>query len=198
MSDEQNDADVAPDKYPTPETLGEAMDLVELDLEEMEEVLAEAHKALWSNEPQHERRLEFAFRAFSHGADSYNHAGERWMQYHCELTGMRAALPRHAPTPQVLIFDKDPHGGWTLMETLKVHPDFLKDRGRLYEMLVAELETRVRDGIYQARKALDALRFLSETDEVEGLPSEGVSFPRDEGYEALGNRRPVAPEDEDE
>ena len=51
---------------------------------------------------------------------------------------------------------------------------------------------------FQARKGLDALHFLTDTGELPGVPREGATYPRAEGYEALGNCRPVPLEDDED
>ena len=51
---------------------------------------------------------------------------------------------------------------------------------------------------FQARKGLDVPRFLTDTGELPGVPREGATYPQAEGYEALGNRRPVPLEDDED
>jgi hypothetical protein len=51
---------------------------------------------------------------------------------------------------------------------------------------------------FQACKGLDALHFLTDTGELPGVPREGATYSRAEGYEALGNCRPVPLEDDED
>jgi hypothetical protein len=196
MSDEQQSDDVA--------SLTEALDLVEFDLDEVEEALDGAHQAVWGDEDLQQRRLKFTFRTATYSkrwpeVSKYKRKTGDWMQYRCDLTGMDVAVPHRAAIPQVLLCEKSLHDGWTLVETYKVHPDLLKDRGRLFEMLVSKFKDQVHVGFYQARKGLDALRFLTGADELPGVPPEGASYPREEGYEAVGKHRPIEPDgDEDD
>jgi hypothetical protein len=118
-----------------------------------------------------------------------------WMQYSCALTSMDVAVREGAPIPVVAIYEELPDREDSLYKCWKIHPDFLKDKGFLFEMLTARLEEEVFAGVYQARQALLMIDFLSGRDDIPGRPTEGVSYPRGEGYEPLG-RRPVETEDE--
>jgi hypothetical protein len=200
------ESNVADDERDFPTTPAEATEHLDFETEPLEDRLNAAEEILYDhyedeNICNSDRRLELTFRAYNpinanNGVSCYRQmpSGE-WMQYSCELTGTDVAVREGAPIPVMALYETNQEGKWSLMECYKIHPDFLKDRGRLLEMLVSKLQEDVFSGVYQAQKGLDGLRFLSQLDELPGVPTEGVSYPRGEGYEPLGFR-PVEPDEE--
>lgn len=198
------ESNVADDERDLPATPAEATELLNFEAEPLEDRLNAAGEILYDhydgeNTSAGDRRLELTFRVYN-PINAHNEVARysqmpsgEWMQYNCELTGMSVAVRKGAPIPVVALYETVRSGDWSLVECYKIHPDFLKDRGRLLEMLVSKLEDDVFSGVYQAQKGLDGLRFLSQLDELPGVPTEGVSYPRGEGYEPLG-RRPIEPD----
>ena len=183
-------------------SLSKALGQVDFDFREVQEALNGAHRAVEGKEYEDERRLEFAFRSERHDlrfseVDPYNMRSGDWMQYQCALTGMPVALPNGSPVPQILVWGPGVQGE-TLVEAIMIHPDFLSDQGQFYKMLVSYFKTEVFGGLYRSCKGFSALQFLGEEGQLPGTPTEGVSYPRGQGYEALGNSRPVPQEDDEE
>jgi len=184
------------DEASWPDTPAEALKDLDFQAEDLEAHLDGAHEELYSHvEGENlgaDRRLELTFRTYTPADDGvydYNmRDGGEWMQYPCALTGMDVAVRLGAPVPVVAIYEATRDGSDSVIRCLKIHPDLLKDRRRLFEMLVWELEEAIHAGIYEARLAHSLLGYLSGRDDVPGRPTEGVTYPRDQGYKPLGNR----------
>lgn len=190
------ESNVEPEDRRTFNSPAEAAALVDFGLEDLREQLDKAHRIIYDEDSSRGRRLEMTFRTVDparyesvHRYTDHDWSGE-WMQYQCDFTNMWAAVRRGAPIPQVLLFE-DSQAGEGLLETYLVHPDFLEDRSAFFEMLSSRFQQIVQASLYDAIQALDVLRYLSDLDELPGLPTEGVSYPQGRGYEALGKHRPV-------
>jgi len=194
MSDEQSTTRVA--------SLEDALGRIDFDLCKLNELLEDAHELRYGERNDAEHRVELTFRVKDpshHRVDHYNLKDGEWMQYECSLTGMWAVVPMGSPVPIFLLWDRiSADHDWGLVEDYLIHPDFLADHGKLRSVIVSALHDEIKSGLFTAKKALGALRALDEEDDVPGLATEGVSYPNQKGYEALGNRRPVPPEDSQE
>lgn len=192
-----------------PDALDEALQLLNLDRQRLEDHLDDAHAALhddhhddhYDNDDHHDRRsdstgisrLELTFRVYSPVYDENvarycQMQTGTWMQYACDLTGMWVAVREGAPIPVVVLYGTTTEGDEALLECYKIHPDYLQDRKRLYRAIVEQLESGVRSGVRQAYRAFDSLRFLTGLDDLPGRPAEGACYPAGRGYEPLGDR----------
>jgi len=183
-------------------SLSKALGQMDFDFREVQEALNGAYRAVEGREHEVERRFEFAFRSERHDlrfskVDPYNMMSGDWMQCQCALTGMAVALPNGSPVPQILVWESTERGE-NLAEAIMIHPDFLSDRGQFHQVLVSYFKTEVSTNLYRTCKAFAALQFLGEEGQLPGTPTEGVSYPRGQGYEALGNSRPVPQEDDED
>jgi hypothetical protein len=181
-----------------PTTPAEAVEDLGLKITELITVVNDGHELLWDEQSTRSRRIEFAFRVPSDREvepyHDHNLNGD-WVRYSCDLTGIGAAARLGAPVPQILLYE-DSLSGESLLKTYLLHPDFLRDRGFLIKMVAAKMEEEIEGAFYDAMRALRVLQSLSDKERLDGLPSEGVSYPQGRGYLALGKRRPVEELDE--
>lgn len=172
--------------------------LVEYDLDELDDAL-QAVEEIVRGEEGTSFGVEFAFRVITPTDDNevydyYQLEKGEGIQYDCDLTGSWVALPFGAPIPTLLVYTAEEDGVWN---EYKIHPDFLKDKSRLLTPLVQELRLELDNALFELRRVLSMLQFLSDNDEIPNLPPEGVSYPQGEGYVALSDDRPVPPEGEE-
>jgi hypothetical protein len=117
-----------------------------------------------------------------------------WLLYRCELSQHKFAVPKNAPVP-VLVMEKpkgDGNGTWSRRKI--IHPDLLHDRHQLLRELFEDIDSEIRELLYDLCEAFNLVQALSEADEI---PSAGASeaYPRCQdgrrGYEAVGRSRPM-------
>jgi len=167
----------------SPNSLAEALDLVEFDISEVLTALSEAELAVYDELYSADYRLVFTFRVHPNKQENYPKRSG-WVEMRCDLTGMSFAVPKLAPVPQLLLFREE-----ALEEVFVVHPDFLNDRSDLSQMIVSKIEEDLISALYEARRAAAFLDEFSTYDDLPGLPAEdSVSYPTDQGWEAIGNR----------
>jgi hypothetical protein len=178
------------EEFPTFDSLAEALALVDFDITEVLGNLLEAEWAVYGEEHENTYRLTFTFRVHPSKQESYAKKSG-WVQHKCDLTGLRFAVPKLAPVPQLLLFGEN-----ALEKAYVVHPGFLNDRSALFKVIVATFEEEVSSALYEARRAASVLDELRGYDELPGLPPEDSQpYPSGNEYEWI-SRRPVDCDDE--